>query len=131
MAPFDRLAAQVMAGPPYKDARRVFMIVDNGTAHRGQRSVTRAKERYPKSVLVHGPVPARWLNQIETCFSIMQRKVLSPNDSRYLQELGHRSLDFQCYYEQIAKPFEWKFTRRDLNALLNQIQKQVPMLEAA
>jgi hypothetical protein len=29
---------------------------------------------------------------------------------------------FQFYYERIAKPFEWKFTRRDLHALLNKIK---------
>ena len=131
IVPFDRLVAQVMAVPPYKDARRVFWIVDNGSSHRGQRSVNRLKKVYPNLVLVHGPVHASWLNQIEIYFSIIQRKVLTPNDFRSLQELEHRLLNFQCYYEQIAKPFEWKFTRRDLNALLNKIQNQVPMLEAA
>jgi hypothetical protein len=120
-----------MAEPPYKDARRVFWIVDNGSAHRGQRSTTRLQERYPNLVLVHGPVHASWLNQIEIYFSIVQRKVLSPNDFHSLPELEKRLLGFQCYYEQIAKPFEWKFTRRDLHTLLNKIEKQVFMSEAA
>jgi len=131
IAPFDRLVAQVMAEFPYKDASRVFWIVDNGSAHRGQRSILRLQKRYPNLVLVHGPVHASWLNQIEIYFSIVQRKVLTPNDFHSLQELEKRLLGFQCYYEQIAKPFEWKFTRRDLNMLLNKIQKQVLMPEAA
>jgi hypothetical protein len=131
IAPFDRLVAQVMAESPYKDARRVFWIVDNGSAHRGQSSTTRLQERYPNLVLVHGPVHASWLNQIEIYFSIVQRKVLTPNDFRSLQELEKRLLGFQCYYEQIAKPFEWKFTRRDLHKLLNKIEKQDLMSQAA
>lgn len=122
IAPFDRLVAQVMAQSPYKGARRVFWIVDNGSSHRGSRSVDRLQKLYPNLILVHGPVHASWLNQIEIYFSIIQRKVLTPNDFRSLQELEKRLLDFQSYYEQIAKPFEWKFTRRDLNALLNKIR---------
>ncbi|MDP4028150.1 MAG: IS630 family transposase [Gallionella sp.] len=121
IAPFDRLVAQVMTQPPYTKARRVFWIVDNGSAHRGPRSVARLQERYPNLVLVHGPVHASWLNQIEIYFSILQRKALTPNDFRSLQALEERLLNFQRYYEQIAKPFEWRFTRRDLHALLNKI----------
>jgi len=121
IAPFDRLVAQVMSQPPYTEARRVFWIVDNGSAHRGPRSVARLQERYPNLVLVHGPVHASWLNQIEIYFSILQRKALTPNDFRSLEALEERLLNFQRYYEQIAKPFEWRFTRRDLHALLNKI----------
>jgi len=124
IAPFDRLVAQVMSQPPYTEARRVFWIVDNGSAHRGPRSVARLQERYPNLVLVHGPVHASWLNQIEIYFSILQRKALTPNDFRSLEALEERLLNFQRYYEQIAKPFEWRFTRRDLHALLNKIQPQ-------
>ena len=122
IAPFDRLVAQVMTQLPYAEARRVFWIVDNGSAHRGLRSVTRLQTRYPNLVLVHGPVHASWLNQIEIYFSILQRKALTPNDFRSLQTLEEHLLSFQGYYEQIAKPFEWRFTRNDLHALLNKIQ---------
>jgi hypothetical protein len=71
--------------------------------------------------LVHGPVHASWLNQIEIYFSIVQRKVLTPNDFGSLQAVEERLLAFQQRYESIAKPFEWKFTRRDLAALLDKI----------
>ena len=118
---FDRLVAQVMGQPPYKEARRVFWIVDNGSSHRGQAARKRLQEKYPRLVLVHGPVHASWLNQIEIYFSIVQRKVLTPNDFVSLQALEQRLLAFQQRYESIAKPFEWKFTRRDLVALLEKI----------
>jgi len=122
IASFDRLVDEVMCQPPYVTARRVFWIVDNGSSHRGSRAVERLQSRYANLVLVHAPVHASWLNQIEIYFSILQRKALTPNDFKSLEALKERLLDFQNYYEQIAKPFEWKFTRNDLNILLNKIK---------
>jgi hypothetical protein len=68
-------------------------------------------------VPVHGPVHASWLHQIEIYFSIVQRKLLTPNDFPRLEALAERLSGFERYYS-IAQPFEWKFTRADLNALL-------------
>ncbi len=118
IVPFDRLVAQVMSQSPYKQARRVFLIVDNGSAHRGLKSVARLQGKYANLTLIHSPVHASWLNQIEIYFSILQRKALTPNDFPSLTALQERILGFQRYYEEIAKPFEWKFTRKDLNRLL-------------
>lgn len=119
IAPFDRLVEQVMTQPPYSEARRVFWIVDNGSAHRGQASVARLQGKFPRLRLVHGPVHASWLNQIEIYFSIVQRKVLSPNDFAGLEALAERLLEFQYHWETIAQPFQWKFTRQDLAKLLS------------
>ena len=119
--PFDRLVEQFMSQNPYKAARRVFLIVDNGSAHRGLKSVERLQGRYANLILIHGPVHASWLNQIEIYFSILQRKALTPNDFPSLAALKERILGFQQYYEGIARPFEWKFTRKDLNRLLCKI----------
>jgi hypothetical protein len=118
IAPFDRLVEQVMTRPPYNDARRVFWIVDNCSAHRGTRAVERLRSLYPRLTLVHAPVHASWLNQIEIYFSIVQRKVLMPNDFTDLNALAERLLDFQYYWESAGKPFEWKFTRQNLADLL-------------
>jgi len=119
IAPFDRLVEQVMSRPPYSEARRVFWIVDNGSAHRGKASIDRLQGKFPRLRLVHGPVHASWLNQIEIYFSIVQRKVLTPNDFAGLEALAERLLEFQYHWEAIARPFQWKFTRRDLAALLS------------
>jgi len=118
IAPFERLVDQVMSQEPYRSARRVFWIVDNGSSHRGQRCVTRMVKQWPTITVVHTPVHASWLNQVEIYFSIVQRKALTPNDFHSLAELEDRLLGFQEHYEKIAKPFEWKFTRRDLRRLL-------------
>ena len=122
--PFNRLVSQVMAQPPYRDARRVFWIVDNGSSHRGQPCVRRLQALFPNLVPVHGPVHASWLNQIEIYFSIVERKALTPNDFSSLREVEQRLLAFQEYYESIASPFEWKFTREDLNAMMKNIHAQ-------
>ena len=119
--PFDRLVEQFMSQKPYKEARRVFLIVDNGSAHRGLKSVERLQSRYENLTLIHAPVHASWLNQIEIYFSILQRKVLTPNDFPSLEVLRERILGFQNYYQRILKPFEWKFTRKDLNRLMCKI----------
>lgn len=124
IAPFHRLVQQVMTRPPYHEARRVFWIVDNGSSHRGAAAIARLKRLFPRLTLVHEPVHASWLNQIEIYFSILQRKVLSPNDFPCLDALAQRLLDFQHYWEATAKPFEWKFTRQDLANLLSKCPPQ-------
>ena len=120
--PFDRLVDQVMMQSPYKRARRVFWIVDNGSSHRGITSTLRLRKKYPNLILVHAPVHASWLNQIEIYFSILQRKALTPNDFASLNAVEDRVLGFQKHYETIATPFEWKFTKQDLNDLLVKIK---------
>lgn len=112
--PFDRLVEQTMTRPPYNDARRVFWIVDNCSAHRGAKAAERLHCRYPRLTLVHAPVHISWLNQIEIYFSIAQRNVLTPNDFPDLNALAERLLNFQYYWETAARPFQWKFTRQDL-----------------
>ena len=123
--PFDRLVADIMAQSPYREARRVFWIVDNGSAHRGQRCAARLKAKHPNLVVVNSPVHASWLNQIEIYFSILQRKALTPNDFPSRQALHERVMSFQSHYEKRAKPFEWKFTRRDLNDLIESLKESL------
>jgi DDE superfamily endonuclease len=118
IAPFTRLVDQVMAREPYRNARRVYWVVDNGSSHRGQSAAARLRKAHPNARLIHLPVHASWLNQVEIYFSVIQRKVLTPNDFPDLAAVQQRLLDFQTHYEQIASPFQWKFTKTDLNALL-------------
>ena len=82
------------------------------------------RSQWPNLLLVHTPVNASWLNQIEIYFSIVQRKVLTPNDFQFLNELEHRLLAFQRRYEETASPFQWTFTRKDLTALLTKIENK-------
>ena len=130
--PFRRLVEQVMGAEPYASADRVFWIVDNGSSHRGRASVDRLQGAFSNLVLIHLPVHASWLNQIEIYLSIIQRELLAPNDFDDLKELEARLLAFQSHYEQIAEPFEWRFTRADLDALLARLLRRTSFaIEAA
>ena len=124
IAPTDRLMSEVMSQEPYKSARRVFWIMDNCSAHRGEKAVQRVRSHWPNAILVHTPIHASWLNQIEIYFSIVQRKVLTPNDFSSLSQLEQCLMDFQKRYEQTASPFKWTFNRNDLSVLLAKLQPQ-------
>ena len=121
IAPFDRLVHQVMTEEPYASAPRVFWIVDNGSSHRGKKSVRRLQARWPNLILVHTPVHASWVNQIEIYFSIVQRKVLTPNDFDSLVAVARRLEGFERLYNEIAEPFGWNFTREKLDEWLDRI----------
>ena len=138
IVPFDRLVDQVMVREPYASAHRVFWVVDNGSSHRGQASIDRLEGRYTRRGhkrlrLIHTPVHSSWLNQIEIYFSIVQRKVLTPNDFTDLAEVEQRLLAFERRYELAATPFEWKFTREDLATLMKRLaeKEQSSLLTAA
>jgi len=115
---FGRLVEQVMTAEPYASAERVFWIVDNGSSHRGQAPVDRREGAWANLPLIHLPVHASWLHQIEIYFSIVQRKVVSPNDFFDLAQIEARLAAFELRYNAVAAPFNWKFSRDDLNALL-------------
>lgn len=115
---FDALVTRVMSQEPYRSARRVFWIVDSGTIHRGQRAVDRLEGQFHNLTLVHLPKHASWINQIEIYFSILQRKALTPADFSSQEQVAARIIGFQQHYQQVARPFEWKFTRRDLERLM-------------
>ena len=86
---------------------------------------------YPNARLIHLPVHASWLNQIEIYFSILQRKALTPNDFDDLDALAARISAFEEHYRQIAQPFEWTFTRAKLDALLARLAAREPHLRLA
>ena len=121
IAPFARLAGQVMTAEPYARADRVFWIVDNGSSHRGAASITRMTKAWPNAHLIHLPVHASWLDQAEIYFSIVQRKALTPGDFTSLDQIRGRLAAFETRYNATARPFNWKFTRTDLNDLLHRI----------
>jgi len=129
--PFGRLVQQVMEHPEYRtpygrsDVRsRVFWVVDNGSSHRGDASVKRMRKAYSNAILVHLPVNASWLNQVEVYFSMLQRKVLTPNDSADLQELELRIRLYEELTNRQPRPFDWQFTKYDMFDLLQRLAKR-------
>ena len=126
IAPFGRLVEQVMTAEPYASAKRVFWIVDNGSSHRGKRSVDRLQGEWKNLRLIHLPVHASWLDQCEIYFSIVQRKVVKPNDFTDLDQIEARLTAFEKRYNAVATPFHWKYTREDLNKLLERLDAHNP-----
>jgi DDE superfamily endonuclease len=129
--PFGRLVEQVMSTEPYASAKTVFWIVDNGSSHAGKTSIRRMQDAYANARLIHLPVHASRLNQIEIYFSILQRKALTPNDFADLDALAARITAFEQHYRQIAAPFQWTFTRAKLDALLARLADREPHLRLA
>jgi hypothetical protein len=135
--PFGRLVRQVMEHPDYGTPfgrcdvqRRVFWVADNGSSHRGEASVRRMSTAYPNAILVHTPVNASWLNQVEVYFSLLQRKVLTPNDSTDLQELELRIRLYEELTNQEPRPFDWRFTKHDLFNLLQRLARRTATRES-
>jgi transposase len=121
--PFTDLTGQVLARPEYKNASRVFVIVDNGSDHRGQRAIARLAAAHPNAIMIHTPLHASWLNQIEIYFAVIQKKVITPNDFTSLGQLSGALLGFVDRYNKTAKPFNWKYTAADLKDLLRRISE--------
>src|SRR5450755_1837936 len=126
IVPFSRLVDQVMTVEPYRSARTVYWVVDNGSSHAGKTSVKRMADKYPNARLIHLPVHASWVNQIEIHFSIVQRKALTPNDFAGLPELARHIMDFAQHYRTIAQPFQWTFTRAKLHDVIEKITDHQP-----
>ena len=124
--PFTALVNQVMATEPYTSARRVFWVAGNGASHRNWAAAARLNDAWPNAQMVHLPVHASWLNQIEIYFSVIQRKLLVPDDFADLGILARHILAFEDRYNAAATPFDWKFTRTDLNQLLNRLARHDP-----
>lgn len=122
IATFNQLVHAVMTPEPYHSSARTFWIVDGGPAHHPSTFPARLQAMYPNAVAVPLPTHSSWLNQIEIFFSIVQRKVLTPMDVANEETLSKRLLDFQDYYQETAKPFNWKFTADDLKARLDALK---------
>lgn len=127
--PYHRLVDFVMQQEPYRSANRVFWVTDNGSSHRGKASISRLSQWYPNAIQVHTPVHASWLNQVEIFFSVVQRKLLTPNNFSDLVTLESKLLNFQAHYEKVAKPFKWKFTKDDMKNILCKISYKNDRLE--
>ena len=124
LASLRRLVAQVRQQAPYCHAERVFWIVDNGSSHRGQSAIKRLEAQYPNAIMVHTPVHASWLNQIEIYFSIIQRKVLTPNDFESLTAVADCLKSFAQLHNAHPKPCNWQFDRQQLGDYMTRLNKR-------
>ena len=99
----------------------MFWVVDNGSSRRGDTAAQRLADTFPTAVMVHTPIHASWLNQVEMYCSIVQRKALPPNDCTDLADVENRLAAFERRFNATAAPFNWTFTADDLDDLLARI----------
>ena len=112
--PFGRLSHQVLAEEPYRSGERLFWLVDNGSSPRGEAAKKRLRQAASRIILVHTPVHASWLNQVEIYFSIIPRKVLTPHDFADLEAIRLRLAFYEALSNQSPMPFQWQFDRTKL-----------------
>jgi hypothetical protein len=129
--PFEAALERVLRARPYRDADRLFLIVDNGSSHHPSTSPTRLREKFPNLTTVHLPVHSSWLNQIEIYFSIVHRKALTPLDLESLAALEQRLKWFAWHYNRFAEPFRWNYTREKLEKLIERLSTHEDFLAEA
>lgn len=121
IAPFARLVAQVMTAEPYASADRVFWIVDNGSPP-PRPGLNRADEQ-GMAERTPGP-PTRACLLAGPGGDLLLRRAaqsVTPNDFLDPEQIRARLAAFEARYNAVATPFNWKFTRRDLDDLLRRI----------
>jgi hypothetical protein len=130
LAPFGRLVAQGMRQEPYRSGQRVCWVVDDhGSSHRGQAACQRLTLAYPNLLVVHTPVHASWLNQVEISFSIIQRQVLTPDAFTNLAEVDVRLRLYEALSNHTPHPFAWQFTRAQLTEFLQRLEAHRVLIE--
>jgi len=79
-------------------------------------------------VVVHTPVHASWLTQVEISFSLIPRKVLTPNDFASLEDVAQRLRLYEALANRQPRPFEWKLTRAKLTEFLKRLETHEGMV---
>jgi transposase len=99
-----------------RGVRMICLILDNGPTHAPKQleawlAEQQALRQWPFEIkLFWLPKYASWLDQVEIWFSILQRKVLSPNHFESVAHLKRVLLEFIQHYNRTAKPIQWSYT---------------------
>ena len=100
------------------------LILDNGSTHAPKQLETWLQEQarshnWPLTFKVYWlPINASWLDQIELWFSVLQRKVLTPNHFHSTQELDQAIMEFIQRENLAPKPIRWTYTVQKLERKL-------------
>jgi len=90
-------------------------VLDNGSSHRSKKTLAWvAKKKHLH--LKFTPTHASWLNQIETWFGILTKKVVRRGIFTSKEELVAKLMSFIEAYNKEARPFQWTYTGNPLAA---------------
>lgn len=102
----------------------LMLILDNGTTHAPKQLEGWLQEQirlhnWPLKIEVYWlPTNASWLDQIEIWFSVLQRKLLQPNDFETVTQLAEAILEFISSENLSANPIRWSYTVEKLELKL-------------
>lgn len=102
----------------------VKLILDNGTTHAPKQlqawlDAQAQLNEWPFTIeVIWLPANASWLDQIEIWFSVLQRKLLQPNDFDSQEDLAQAIFDFIRCENQSPKPIRWTYTVEKLEKKL-------------
>ena len=57
--------------------------------------------------------------------------MLEPNDFQDVAEVARTLNAFERHWSSVAEPFDWRFTRNDLTALIDRLSAHTPQLRQA
>lgn len=119
--PFSRLVEQVMTSEPYASADRMFWIVTTArlTAVR-PRSSGCARLGRTRTWSTCPSTPPGWTS-VNFTSPPCNAKVVNPNNFTDTDQIRDRLAAFETRYNTVARPFNWKFTRSNLDDLLHRI----------
>ena len=113
---FQEFLRMVFASLWCKRIRVLHLILDNGSTHAPKQLASWIGTLGLRfDVRIHWlPVHASWLDQIEIVFSVLQKKVLTPNDFASTRHVERRLLAFLAERNRTARPIQWSYTSKRL-----------------
>jgi len=105
---------------PYGWARRIHLIIDNGSSHTSDDTMEFFHDLAPRIHILFTPVDASWLNQAESLLEAFNERYLIRGNWNCRDRMIQQILDSQSDYNQrFAHPFNWTWSCRQFRYWLN------------
>ena len=105
---------------PYGWARRIHLIIDNGSSHTSDDTMEFFHALAPRIHVLFTPVDASWLNQAESLLEAFSERYVVRGNWNCRDRMIQHILDSQSEYNQrFAHPFHWTWSCRQFRYWLN------------
>ena len=109
-AEFVAFLADVVATQP--EGKQIHVIADNLSAHK-TKAVAEFLAAHPNVALHDTPTYSFWLNQVEICFSKIQRDLITRGIFTSKADLARKIARYIKIHNKSAKPFKWTYPNTD------------------
>ena len=105
---------------PYSWARRIHLVIDNGSSHTSGETTEFFESLKPRVHVLFTPTNASWLNQAESLLQAFSTRYLTRGSwySR-TQMIEHIIGSTDEYNQRFAHPFDWQWTCNNFRYWLN------------